>query len=127
MLSASFCAHQHRIPISNIGNLDWSSAQTDRLSTSQPQTKTRVVKTAEQSEYFHGVPLTNSPGPVPYGEQALTFLCSAFPACVVLVVLFGLCHPAAATTDSFTRSYWNSSNCKPGNSAGQSCSHSLGN
>lgn len=129
---------QRKISTSNTCNLDWPSAEPDRLSTSQPQTKTMgVFKQLTGANYFHGVPLINSPGPMPYGEQALKFLCSAFPACVTLPVLFGLCHPHSYLSLFHWElpDHWpepnspflqNSSICKPGNSVGQSCSQSLG-
>lgn len=94
------------------------------------------IQTAESS-HFHGVPLINPPGPMPYGEQALKFPCSALPACVTLSVLFGLWYPRSYLSVFHWElpDHWpepnspflqNSSICKPGNSAGQSCSQSLG-
>jgi len=129
---------QCRISTSSTCNLDWPSAEPDRLSPSQPRTRTMgVFKQLSRAHYFHGVPLINSPGPRPYGEQALKFLCSVLPACVTLSLLVGLCHPRSHLSLCHWElpDHWaqpnspflqNSSICKPGNSAGQSCSQSLG-
>lgn len=65
---------QCRISTRNTCNLDWPSAKPDRFSTSQPQTTTMgVYKQLSWANFSHGVPLINSPGPVPYGEQAQNF------------------------------------------------------
>lgn len=128
---------QRRISTSNTCNLDWPSVDPDRPSTSQLHTQTMgVLKQLSRASDFYGVPLINSPEPMPDGEQALKCLCFCIPCmCHAIRISWVLCPPYGHLSLFHWKlpDHWpepnspflqNSSICKFGNLAGQGCSQS---